>query len=120
MALLPACPDDSPVVAVEDCLYHYCIARIDLPVGDLAAQLIHAAGESSPGNLPPETRAVALGARSEIELLKLEQKLKKKNIPHVAIREPDEPWCGQIMAIGIAPCRRSLIRKEVSNFPLIK
>jgi hypothetical protein len=117
---LPVSPEDAPVLAVEHVLYHYCIGRLDVPIGDLCAQLIHAAGESSPGNLPPETRAVALGARSEFELLKLEQKLKKKNIPHVAIREPDEPFCGQLMAIGIAPCDRSLVKKEVSNFPLLK
>ena len=117
---MPASPDDSPVVSVENCLYHYCIGRLDAPIGDLCAQLIHAAGESSPGNLPSDTRAVALGARSELELLRLEQKLKKKNIPHVAIREPDAPWNGQLMAIGIVPCHRSLVKKEVSNFPLIK
>lgn len=120
MALLPASPEDAPVSAVELVLYHYCIGRLDVPIGDLCAQLIHAAGESSPGNLPSDTRAVALGAKSEFDLLKLEQKLKKKNIPHAAIREPDAPWNGQLMAIGIAPCDRSLVRKEVANFPLIK
>lgn len=117
---MPVCADDSPALAVEDCLYHYCIGRTDLPIGVLCAQLIHAAGESSPGNLPQDTRAGALGAKSEFDLLKIEQKLKKLNIPHAAIREPDAPWNGQLMAIGIVPCRRSLVRKVVSNLPLIK
>jgi hypothetical protein len=63
---------------------------------------------------------VVLAARSEMELLSLEKKLISKNIPHAAIREPDAPWCGQLMAIGIAPCDRSLVKKEVSNFPLLK
>jgi len=117
---LPASTDGAPAPAVERVLHHYCIGRLDIPFGDLCAQLIHAAGESSPGNLPPDTRAVALGARSELDLLRLEQKLKKKNIPHVAIREPDAPWNGQLMAIGITPCHRSMVKKEVSNFPLIK
>ena len=120
MALSPARLDDSPVPSVENPLYHYCISRTDVPLGDLCAQLIHAAGESSPGNLPEDTRAVSLGADSEFDLLKLEQQLKKRNIPHAAIREPDAPWNGQLMAIGIAPCRRSLVKKEVARFRLIK
>jgi hypothetical protein len=86
----------------------------------MVAQTIHAAGESSPGNVPEETFAVALAARSEMELLAIEKRLIAKNIPHAAIREPDAPWCGQLMAIGIAPCDRSLVRKEVSNLPLLK
>lgn len=96
------------------------MVRRDLPLGVIVAQAIHAAGESSPGDLPEGTRAIALAAESEIQLLALERRLKAKGIPHVAIREPDEPWCNQLLAIGIAPCERSLIRKEVSQFPLIR
>lgn len=84
------------------------------------AQLIHAAGESSPGDLSPGTYAIALAAKSEIQLLALERRLISQNIPHAAIREPDAPWDGQLMAIGIAPCDRSIVRKEVSQLPLIK
>lgn len=86
----------------------------------MGAQMIHAAGESSPGNLPEDTFAVALSAKSEMELLALEKKLIAKKIPHAAIREPDAPWCGQLMAIGIAPCDRSLVKKEVANLALLK
>jgi len=86
----------------------------------MAAQLVHAAGESSPGNLSPGTYAIALAAQSEIQLLALEKRLISQDIPHAAIREPDAPWDGQLMAIGIAPCDRDLIRKEVSQLPLIK
>jgi hypothetical protein len=86
----------------------------------MAAQLIHAAGESSPGDLPAGTYAIALAAKSEIQLLGIEKRLLSQNIPHVAIREPDAPWNGQIMAIGIAPCDRSVVRKEVSQLPLIR
>ncbi len=82
------------------------------------AQLIHAAGESSPGDLSSGTYAIALAAKSELQLLALEQRLISQNIPHAAIREPD--WDGQLMAIGIAPCDRSIVRKEVSQLPLIK
>jgi len=86
----------------------------------MAAMIIHAAGESSDGNLPDGTYAIALAAQSEIQLLAIEKKLISNNIPHVAIREPDAPWCGQLMAIGIAPCDRAKVRKEVSQLPLIK
>jgi len=116
--LLPVCSDDAPASAVERYLTHYCIARTDVPVGTLCAQLIHAAGESSPGGLLEGTRAVALAARSEMQLLALEKKLISNKIQHVAIREPDLD--NQLMAIGIAPCDRSVVRKVVSNFPLIK
>jgi hypothetical protein len=86
----------------------------------MVAMVVHAAGESSDGQILPGTHAVALAAESEIQLLALEKRLISQNISHVAIREPDAPWHNQLMAIGIAPCDRSLIRKEVSQLPLIK
>ena len=86
----------------------------------MAAQLVHAAGESSDGNISSGTHAIALSAESEIQLLALEKRLISQNISHVAIREPDKPYCNQLMAIGIAPGDRALIRKEVSQLPLIK
>lgn len=107
--MLPVCP-----------LTHYCVVLEGLPLGVTGAQLVHAAGESSPGGIPDGTYAVVLAAKSEMQLLALEQRLLAKNIPHAAIREPDAPWFGRLMAIGIAPCDRSLVKKEVSNFPLLK
>lgn len=86
----------------------------------MAAQIIHAAGESSTGDLPPGTYAVALAARDELQLHKIEKKLKKHNIPHVVIREPDPPWCGAMMAIGLLPGPRDSVRKGVSRLPLIE
>ena len=101
-------------------LVHYVIVRADLPLGTIVAQTIHAAGESSPGDLPQGTRAVALAARSESELLALERRLTSRQIAHAAIREPDPPFYGQLLAIGVAPCDRELVRKEVSSLPLIR
>ncbi len=104
-------------------LYHYCIARADLPFGVQIAQVIHAAGESSPGELfiPPDTRAVALAARDEAQLIELEQTLIKAGINHVAIREPDEPWLGALMAIGVTPqIRTPELKKLMKHLPLIK
>lgn len=91
-----------------------------MPLGTIVAQTIHAAGESSPGQLPENTYAVALAAENEEDLLVLEFKLKRAGIPHKTIREPDEPYLGAAMAIGIVPCGRSTVRKLLSRFPLIK
>lgn len=100
---------------------HYCVVRGDLPRGVLAAQLIHAAGESSPGELPDGTHAVALEARSLEELQTIESKLKERGIPHQAIREPDAPWDGELMAIGIEPVEdRCVLKKVTSSLPLLR
>ena len=99
-------------------LTHYCILREDLPFGAQAAQLIHAAGESSPGDLPEGTYAVALAAKSEKHLEFLEEKLRRLAIPHVAIREPDRDH--ELMAIGLYPVEdRRSIRRVVGNLPLL-
>lgn len=97
---------------------HYCIIRNDLPPGVVAAQLVHAAGESSMGNLPPHTKAVVLSVDSEEDLKNLEVKLAKANLPHRAIREPDHPWNGQLMAIGLEPTGRNKVKKILYNLNL--
>jgi peptidyl-tRNA hydrolase len=74
-----------------------------LPWGVIAAQLVHAAGESAPGNLAPGTHAVVLGVESEAALQEIEARLFQFDVPHHAIREPDAPWLGALMAIGIPP-----------------
>lgn len=102
-------------------LYHYVIIRADLPLGAKIAQTIHAAGESSPGNLPSDTHAVALETPNEAVLLDLEQRLKHAGISHVAIREPDAPYNNQLMAIGIPPQVRSkTLRKHLSRYALVR
>ena len=102
-------------------LTHYCLIRRDLPRGVLAAQLIHAAGESAPGDLPSGTIAVALAARDEAHLLELEAQLRQLGIAHRAIREPDAPWCGALMAIGIEPVRdRAHLRGVTGSLPLLR
>lgn len=85
-----------------------------------AAQIIHAAGESSPGNLPSNTHAVALKVSNEEELKKLELKLRIAGIPFRAIREPDAPWNGQLMAIGVCPAPKDRVKKYLSSIPLLK
>jgi len=91
-----------------------------LPVGVIAAQLVHAAGESSNGNLPEGTIAIVLAVPNIAKLLALEKRLIDANISHKAIREPDAPWNGEIMAIGVQPMERNKIKKYFSNLPLLK
>lgn len=106
-----------------DPLYHYVVVRDDLPNGVRFAQTVHAAGESSRlvPDLPSTTRAVALRASEEAALLQLEARLRDLLIPYAAIREPDAPWCGALMAIGVAPSPRTpKLKKLMSSFQLLR
>lgn len=101
-------------------LTHYCLVRQDLPRGVLAAQLIHAAGESAPGDLASGTIAVALAARDEAHLAALELELRRLSIGHRAIREPDPPWRGALMAIGLEPVAdRERVRAVTGGLKLL-
>jgi peptidyl-tRNA hydrolase len=111
---------------------HYIIVRRDLQfpsgkklvhktgvgsnVGVVAAQVTHAAGESFAMFVLNEvhnyskrlknlsgTIAVVLGVPNERALKAVEKKLLLFGIRHVAVREPDAPWNGQLMAIGLYP-----------------
>lgn len=102
-------------------LTHYCLVREDLPVGAIGAQLVHAAGHSSPGELPDGTIAVVLAAKGVGHLEHLERKLVRLEIPHQSIREPDAPWNGELMAIGITPVDdRELVKPVTSGLRLLK
>lgn len=86
----------------------------------MAAQITHAAGESITEELPPNTNAVVLAAKNEIEIRQIARKLELAGIPHVAIREIDPPWDGQMTAIGIVPVEnRALVKKFLSSLPLL-
>lgn len=104
--------------------HHYCVVRRDLALGPMLAQLIHAAGESAVlgPTFPTEgTHSVALAAPDERALLDLERTLQTAAVAHVAIREPDEPFCGQLVAIGLAPVFRTPeLRRLLRHLPLLK
>ena len=86
----------------------------------IGAQLVHAAGESSPGQLPDGTTAVVLGAKGVAHLEHLERKLLRLDIPHQSIREPDAPWNGELMAIGILPVEdRELVKPVTAGLRLL-
>ena len=64
---------------------------------------------------PSRTVAVALGVRDEAALLKLERRLLRAGVPHVSIREPDPPYAGQLMALGLEPTGRDAVRRHLKK-----
>lgn len=110
--------DSQPVAAPTDPTTHYVVVRPDLPLGVLAAQVTHAAGESSPGGLRAGTYAVVLQASPE-DLEELRGRLEAESVPHRAIIENDEPYRGQLMAVGLEPRPRSEVKKYVRSLRLL-
>lgn len=85
----------------------------------IAAQLVHAAGETG-GDLPPGTRAVVLAVEDEAALVRLAERLERQRVPHRAIREPDAPYSGALMALGVVPGPRHERSKHFSQLPLLR
>lgn len=85
----------------------------------MSAQIVHAAGESSPGSLGPGTYAVVLAADQD-RLTTLEALLRSQGVPHKAIREHDAPYRGELMAIGLRPAPRDQVQRYVSSLPLLR
>ena len=63
--------------------------------------------------------AVALSVGSEACLERLEQRLCLREVPHKSIREPDPPYNGALMAIGVCPGEKQVLRRHFSNLPLV-
>jgi hypothetical protein len=85
-----------------------------------AAQIVHAAGESSPGDLPAGTFAVCLTVADERSLVRLADDLRRAGVQFTAIFEPDPPFHGQLMALGVAPRRKGELRRYLSTLPLLR
>jgi hypothetical protein len=94
--------------------------RSDLPCGLQAAQLVHAAGESSPGNLHAGTHAVVLAVPDELALVREADRLEKAGVQLTRIYEPDAPYHGALMALGLVPGRREDLRRHLSCLPLLR
>jgi len=102
--------------------YHYILVRKDLPFPIQMVNVAHAAGESIiEAPIPTTTKAVLLHVKNEAELLEQEKLLKDKSIEHVSIREPDAPYDGALMAIGLSPStRRNALRRLFYHLELVK
>lgn len=97
------------------------VVRSDLPRGFLAAQVVHAAGETSPGGLPEGTHAVVLAVPDEVTLREVAASLDRADVAHKLITEPDAPWNGAATAIGVEPVEdRSDLRRVLGRLPLLK
>ena len=94
--------------------------RTDLPLGILAAQVVHAAGESSPGDLSEGTYAVVLAVKDERELMAVAAKLVRRRVPFVPIFEPDAPFDGALMALGVRPARKEALKRHLAQLPLLR
>jgi hypothetical protein len=81
--------------------------------------LVHAAAESSKGTVTG-THAVVLSTEAEESLQRIADKLSHAGIPHSAFREPDSPYAGALMAIGIEPVEdRRMVRRFLKGLPLL-
>ncbi len=105
----------------EETLRHYVIVRADLPKGVMAAQIIHAAGESALRPIPEGTHAYALEVDNEDQLRAMSDRLRAGGVPHVLVVEPDAPYHGQAMAIGCIPTvDRERVRRHTSHLRLVR
>jgi hypothetical protein len=68
--------------------------------------------------VPPGTYAVVLAARDEGQLVEIEQHLVSRGVAYRAIRETDKG--GELMAIGVEPRPRSMLRRHLSSLPLLR
>lgn len=120
MTILESWYSNGPKSSEPLALTHYIVVRADLPHGFQAAQICHAAGESSPGDLPKATNAVVLSVPTEADLMDVAAKLTAAGIAHVLIEEPDAPWSGAVTAIGLHPVvDRLAVRKVLQKLPLL-
>lgn len=103
----------------KDPICHYCILRTDIPIGNTFAYCVHAAGESSDGNLKPGTYAVALAVTNGKNLEVLANNLEYFKVPIHRVVESHGKYAGQLMAIGVTPGPKSIRGRYLSNLPLI-
>ena len=80
--------------------------------------LVHAAGESSPGNLPSDTYAVVLAVANEAQLAHEADRLEARGVALVRVYEPDRN--NELMAVGLRPGRKEALRRMLSCLPLLR
>lgn len=94
--------------------------RTDLPLGPLGAQLLHAGGESSPGDLPEGTIAVVLGVPDEAALEAVSARLALAGTRHVRVVENDAPYTGQLMSIGVVPGEKGVVGRALRGLQTLR
>lgn len=106
---------------MSEILHHYIVLRNDLPSGTKLAMTVHAAGESAVRQIPEGTFAYVLRVDDEAELLRRSERLRAIGCPHIVVREPDVPWNGQAMAIGLVPTTdKERCSKVLGDLPLAR
>lgn len=63
---------------------------------------------------------MALAVPDEPGLLRVAARLTARGLAHVLVREPDPPWRGAAMAIGLVPVPdRRAVRRVLGGLPLL-
>lgn len=89
--------------------------------GVIACQAAHAAGESLRAPAASDTHVVALVAEKSHDLVALSLTLREAGIHHALICEPDEPYNGSAVAVGIEPLEdRERVKPLVARFKLFR
>jgi hypothetical protein len=82
--------------------------------------IVHAVGESLDATHAPETYACVLAARDGEHLAAEADRLEAAGVTLVRVREPDTPYNGALMAVGIRPTRKGDLRRHTSSLPLLR
>lgn len=94
-------------------LYQYVILHQSLrnTPGGACAQAIHAASESIRQlPVPDDTHAAVLMADTSDQLEQLAEKLMDHGIHYALICEPDEPYKGAAVALGVTPLPKARVQ----------
>jgi hypothetical protein len=86
----------------------------------MAAMIIHAAGESAGGPVPDGTHAIALMVPDEAALRRELVRMRMRGCALVEITEDQEPYAGQLMALGLVPGRKEDLRRHCSSLPMLR
>lgn len=79
----------------------------------------HAVGDSTSGH-PPGTHMAVLMQPDEASLAKLAVWLEGRGLTVVRVFEDDEPYPGQLMALGIPLGRKGDLRRHLSSVPSLR
>lgn len=63
---------------------------------------------------------MVLTVPDEESLRRIAERLESAGVRHVQIKEPDAPWRGAMMALGVAPGRKEGLRQHFASLPLLR